>query len=69
MFPAIGAILTDAQSFRVVLFIFHGCVIAIFATIASQRNNDSVIFLSHKTSLLNQNFNRKTPLARCELAV
>jgi hypothetical protein len=47
MFPAIGAVFTDIQSFRVVLFIFHGRVIAIFAIITSQSNYDSIVFFCH----------------------
>ena len=43
--PAIAAVLLDIQSVRVILLVFHGCVIASLATTACQRDNDSVVLL------------------------
>jgi hypothetical protein len=46
MLAAVTAVLADCKTIRVVLFIFHRCVIATFAIAASQRDYDSVILLS-----------------------
>jgi len=46
MLAAVAAVLLDVQSVRVILFVFHRRVIASFASAASQRDDDSVVFLS-----------------------
>ena len=46
MLAAKTAVLADGKPIRVVLFVFHRCVIATFAIAASQRDYDAVVLLS-----------------------
>ena len=41
------AIFFQIQSFRIILLIFHGCVIASFASSTSQSDDDAVVFFGH----------------------
>ena len=43
------AILAQIEAFRVITLVFLGCLIAAFAIIASQRDDNPVVFLSHDT--------------------
>lgn len=51
--PTIAAILLYIESVRVILFVLHRCVIAAFAGATGQRDNDSVVFLSHRLTPAN----------------
>lgn len=42
---AITAVLTDVKSVGIVLLIFHGCVVASFASSTSKRDDDAVVLL------------------------
>jgi hypothetical protein len=41
------AILRDVQSIGIVLLVFHARVVTAFAIAASQRDDDSIVFLRH----------------------
>jgi hypothetical protein len=41
------AIFFQVQSFRIILLVFHGCVVASFASSTSQCDDDAVVFLRH----------------------
>jgi hypothetical protein len=62
------AILRDVQSVRIVLFVFHARVVTAFAFAASQRDDDSIVFLSHVSKPLTllfsdtKNTEQKDPL-------
>jgi hypothetical protein len=45
--PAITAVLLDVEPVRVILLVFHGCVVAAFATATCQGDDDPVVLLSH----------------------
>jgi hypothetical protein len=50
MLAAMTAVLADGKTVRVILLVFHRCVIATFAIAASQRDYDAVVLLSHVLS-------------------
>jgi hypothetical protein len=41
------AIFFQVQSFRIIFLVFHGCVIASFASSTGQCDDDAVVFLRH----------------------
>lgn len=45
------AVFMQVKSFRIVLLVFHGCVIASFAFATSQGDDDPVVFFSHDNKL------------------
>ena len=45
--PAMAAVLLDVQSVRVIFLVFHRRVVAALASATCQRDDDSVVFLSH----------------------
>jgi hypothetical protein len=47
VFATMTAVLADGKTVRVVLFVFHRCVIATFAIAACQRDDYAVVLLSH----------------------
>jgi hypothetical protein len=44
---AATTVLAEIQSVRIVLFVFHGRVIALFAVITCQCDDHAIVFLSH----------------------